>query len=125
MSKMIQVQNPHTGNWESILVNGLPDPQPTPPPVIRMPQQLPRQHNGHPLLIIGIVIGALIGLIACLPPKLRGFAVLAILAGIIWLFWTGNHDRAAAQAYTGTQQPVPAHYSDYAPRAELVRLPNK
>jgi hypothetical protein len=122
MNKMLQVQNPHTGHWENVYVNGLPDPQPAPAPVI----QMPRQNNGHPLLILGIVIGAFIGLIACLPPRLRGFVVLGILAGIVWLFWTSNHDQAAAQAYAGTQQPVPMHhYSDYAPRAELVRLPNK
>jgi predicted alpha/beta hydrolase len=87
-------------------------------------QQMPRQNSGHPLLIIGIVIGVLFGLIACLPPKLRGFVVLGILAGIVWLFWTSNHDQAAAQAYVAP--PARAqHYSDYAPRAELVRLPNK
>jgi hypothetical protein len=127
MNKMLQVQNLQTGRFENMYVTGLPDPQPAEIKV----EPVPRSHNSHPLLIAGIIIGAFIGLIACLPPKIRGWVVLALIAGCVWLCWRANHDAASAQVYAGTKQPVPGLYvapparADYAPRAELVKLPSK
>jgi hypothetical protein len=127
MNKMLQVQHFQTGRWENLYVTGLPDPQPAEIKV----QTMPRSHSGHPLLIAGLVIGLFIGLIACLPPKIRGWVVLALIAGCVWLCWRANHDAASAQVYAGTKQPVAAPYvapparADYAPRAELVKLPSK
>jgi hypothetical protein len=125
MNKMLQVQNPHTGRFENLYVTGLPDPQPAEIKV----ETMPRSHGSHPLLILGIIIGALFGLIACLPPKIRGWVVLALIASCTWFCWRANHD--SASAYAGTNQPVPAPYvapparAGYAPRAELVKLPSK
>jgi hypothetical protein len=126
MNKMLQVQNPHTGCFEPLYVTGLPDPQPAEIKVETVPRS-----NGHPLLIAGIVIGVFFGLIACLPPKIRGWVVFALIASCVWLWWRGNQDAASAQVYAGTKYPVAAPYvapparADYAPRAELVKLPDR
>lgn len=117
MNGTIQIQNPHTGVWENVHVNGLPDPaQP-----VHIHTSGHRGGHGHPLLIVGIILGLVIGLFAAIPKGARGWVVAFILALILWFSWTAHKD----QAFAGTEQPVPAHYSDYAPRAELVRLPNK
>lgn len=107
MNKVLQVQNPHTGQYENVFVSGLPDP--VQPQVVQVPSA---KQNSHPLLIAGVVLGLFVGLIACLPPKIRGWVVLAILVGIVWLCWRANTDAAQQVGVT-----------DAAPRAELVKMP--
>ena len=79
-----------------------------------------RQHHGHPLVIAGIILGLLLGLFLAIPKGARGWIVALILALILWFNWTAKRDEEMA----GSAQPVPAHW-DYAPRAELVRLPSR
>jgi hypothetical protein len=129
MNTQVWVQNPQTGHahYEYITIpddairRAVPQPQP-----VQLPT--PRAHNGHPLLIAGLVIGLFVGLIACLPASVRGWVVLAILALGAWGCWTLSHPAdnfvfpEAPVETAGTAHPV---YSDYAPRAELVKLPSK
>lgn len=81
-------------------------------------QLVPTSHRKHPIFIAALLIGLVVGLFVAIPKGARGWVVAAILAMVLWFTWTAKRD----QAMTGTVQPVPA---DYAPRAELVRLPNK
>lgn len=97
-------------------------PQPQPQPV-HFPAA---SRNSHPLLIAGIVIGLFLGILAILPPKARGVAVLAVIAAVIWFVWTASKDQAQT---VGISDPAPraelVKLPDYAPRAELVKLPRK
>lgn len=99
--------------------------EPTPPEPVQ-PVRLP-SHSGHPLLIVGLIIGALFGIIAALPASIRGWVVLAIIGGIIWFGWNVIHD-ANGPAYTGTDQPVAAAaqtpYS-FDQESDVHLIPNK
>jgi hypothetical protein len=85
------------------------------------PVRLPApNHHSHPVLIAGLVIGLFVGLLACLPASVRGWVVVAILVGIGWVFWSANRQ----QPFVAPPGDVQV-YSDYAPRAGLVKLPGK
>jgi hypothetical protein len=122
MQTQVFVRNPNRpndpGHFEYITINdsdiqrAVPQPQP-----VRLPA--PSHNNHHPILIAGLVIGLFAGLLACLPASIRGWVVLAILAIVGWNLWNLGHK---SQEMAGSIHPV---YSDYAPRAELVKLPRK
>jgi hypothetical protein len=77
-------------------------------------------HGMHTAALIAAAVG--IGIFALCPPALRGFLVLVFLGGLIWVGWTVTHP--APEPFRMPDEPAAA-YTDYAPRAELVKLPNK
>lgn len=71
-------------------------------------------------MVAGIIMGLVAGIFLAIPKKIRGWVILLFLTLVagFWFGWAAHRDQAMA----GTVNPVPVQY-DYAPRAELVRLP--
>lgn len=83
-------------------------------------KQLPYHRHAHPLFLAAIILGAIAGIFLAIPRRIRGWVILLILTSLagFWFGWSAHKDEVMA----GTVQPVVAR--DYAPRAELVRLPS-